>query len=221
MFKTLLAGLTATALALSAPAAQANSHQTGFDHEEVATAIFGLVVLGALAKALSSNRDDDRATIADRDGYAPPVVRDDPRRIAPDRGGLRGADGGRWFDDRGGLRGDSNPTWFDTDRRGRALGHERGRGRGHEIGRGRGHDRHRDDVVADTRAVPASCLRAVDTRFGTQHLFGRACLQDRYAGFSRLPDRCAVQVYTTSDRLRRGYDPLCLRSEGYIADNRR
>lgn len=71
----------------------------------------------------------------------------------------------------------------------------------------------------DRRVIPGDCLRHVETRFGTQRMFGRRCLQRNYHHFSSLPDRCAVRVYT-NDGPRRGYDPLCLRQQGYRSDRR-
>ncbi|MEM8536643.1 MAG: hypothetical protein AAGF56_02155 [Pseudomonadota bacterium] len=67
------------------------------------------------------------------------------------------------------------------------------------------------------RAIPASCLRDVQTRFGTQPMFGQRCLERNYAQLSRLPARCAVRVYTNNGP-RQGFDPLCLREQGYRAD---
>ncbi len=70
------------------------------------------------------------------------------------------------------------------------------------------------------RTVPYECLRTVETRFGEQRLFGRRCLERNYRHVNRLPDRCAVQLYTSRGPVR-GYDPLCLREQGYQSDRRR
>ena len=69
------------------------------------------------------------------------------------------------------------------------------------------------------RVLPHACLQTVETRFGNQRLFGQRCLERNYRHVSRLPDRCAVQLYT-SNGPRRGYDPLCLREQGYRSDRR-
>lgn len=69
------------------------------------------------------------------------------------------------------------------------------------------------------RALPHECLRAVETRFGTQRMFGQRCLERNYRHVNRLPERCAVRVYT-ADGPRRGFDPLCLREQGYRSDRR-
>lgn len=64
------------------------------------------------------------------------------------------------------------------------------------------------------RDLPRECLRSVETRFGTQRLFVQRCLERNYARANRLPERCAVRIYTT-DGPRSGFDPLCLREQGY------
>ena len=65
-----------------------NQHQqNAFNHEDVATAIFGLLLLGVVAKAIDNNRDDSRKTVAPRrDDNLYVAPRHEPRRIAPDRG---------------------------------------------------------------------------------------------------------------------------------------
>jgi len=70
------------------------------------------------------------------------------------------------------------------------------------------------------RALPRSCLRTVETRFGDQRLFGKRCLERNYQYVNSLPDRCAVRLYTT-DGPRRGFDPYCLREQGFRSDRRR
>ena len=67
--------------------------------------------------------------------------------------------------------------------------------------------------------LPRECLRNVETRFGTQRMFGKRCLERNYARVNRLPDRCAVRVYT-SNGPRRGFDPLCLREQGFRSTRR-
>mgnify|MGYP001824587687 FL=1 len=69
------------------------------------------------------------------------------------------------------------------------------------------------------RVLPRECLRTVDTRFGVQRMFDRRCLNRNYDRVNRLPDRCAVRVYTTNGP-RSGYDPLCLREQGFRATRR-
>lgn len=67
--------------------------------------------------------------------------------------------------------------------------------------------------------LPHACLRTVETRFGNQRMFGRRCLERNYRHVNRLPERCAVQIYT-SNGPRRGFDPLCLREQGFRSDRR-
>lgn len=69
------------------------------------------------------------------------------------------------------------------------------------------------------RTVPFECLQTVETRFGAQRLFGRRCLERNYRHVNQLPDRCAVRLYTTNGPVR-GYDPLCLREQGFQSDRR-
>ena len=69
------------------------------------------------------------------------------------------------------------------------------------------------------RALPQSCLRTVETRYGAQRLFGQRCLEQNYRHVNRLPDLCEIRVYTNTGP-RRGYDPLCLREQGFRSDRR-
>ncbi len=72
----------------------------------------------------------------------------------------------------------------------------------------------------NSRVIPHDCMRRVETRFGTQRMFGRRCLERNYTFVNSLPERCAVRVYTDNGP-RRGFDPLCLREQGYRSDRRR
>ncbi|MFQ1702041.1 hypothetical protein ACJ5NV_15735 [Loktanella agnita] len=72
----------------------------------------------------------------------------------------------------------------------------------------------------DRRVLPANCLRAVETRFGAQRMFVQRCMERNYAHVNNLPGRCAVRVYA-SNGPRRGFDPFCLRQEGYRIGGRR
>jgi hypothetical protein len=80
-------------------------------------------------------------------------------------------------------------------------------------------NRHRGHDQARNRDLPRECLRSVKTRFGTQRLFGQRCLERNYARVNRLPNRCAVRIYT-ADGPRRGFDPLCLREQGFWTTRR-
>jgi hypothetical protein len=79
--------------------------------------------------------------------------------------------------------------------------------------RNRGHDNNGRWVL------PGDCLRTVENRFGSQRMFEQRCLERHYRHANRLPERCAVRVFT-SDGPRNGYDPLCLREAGYRSDRR-
>lgn len=68
--------------------------------------------------------------------------------------------------------------------------------------------------------LPQECLRDVETRYGTQRLFVQRCLERNHIQVNRLPDRCAVRLFTTNGP-RNGFDPLCLREQGYTTSRRR
>lgn len=80
-------------------------------------------------------------------------------------------------------------------------------------GLGRGNSSHSQSVV------PYVCLQTIETRFGAYRLFGERCLERNYRYVNSLPERCAVRLYTANGPAR-GYDPLCLRDEGYVSDRR-
>ena len=80
-------------------------------------------------------------------------------------------------------------------------------------------NRRHDNSHNSRRVLPGSCLETVETRFGHQRLFGKRCLERNYRHASRLPDRCVVRLYT-NEGPRGGYDPLCLREQGYRSDRR-
>ena len=72
---------------------------------------------------------------------------------------------------------------------------------------------------SNNRVLPGECLQRIETRFGTQRLFGQRCLERNYRHVNQLPGRCAVRVYTRRGP-QTGYDPLCLREAGYASDRR-
>ncbi len=67
--------------------------------------------------------------------------------------------------------------------------------------------------------LPHDCVRRVETRFGNYRMFGHRCLERNYRHVNSLPARCAVRVYSNNGP-RRGFDPLCLREQGYRSDRR-
>jgi len=79
--------------------------------------------------------------------------------------------------------------------------------------------RHEERRNERHRMLPARCLQTVDTRFGPLRLFGDSCLERNYRFARDLPARCEVRIF--SDRgPRDGYDPLCLREQGYGINRR-
>ena len=87
-------------------------------------------------------------------------------------------------------------------------------------GRGNGHGWGNLNHQNNRRVLPGECLRGIETRFGTQRMFVQRCLERNYRQVNSLPARCAVRVYS-NDGPRQGFDPLCLREEGYTSDRRR
>lgn len=64
--------------------------------------------------------------------------------------------------------------------------------------------------------LPSECLREVGRN---DRIFTRNCLQRNDVRVNRLPNRCEVRVFT-GNRSRNGFDPSCLRQEGYRIDRR-
>jgi hypothetical protein len=72
-------------------------------------------------------------------------------------------------------------------------------------------------IPARARILPSSCLVDYDTGWGQGLLLGSECLSRNYRYAHLLPQQCEVDV-----RLRRrafsGFDPSCLRYEGFRLD---
>ena len=64
------------------------------------------------------------------------------------------------------------------------------------------------------RRLPRRCVENVETHWGQQRILGRDCLNQRYRHAARLPQDCAVRVFTNSGP-RNGFDLRCLRDEGF------
>ncbi|MCG3268565.1 hypothetical protein [Yoonia sp. I 8.24] len=85
-----------------------------------------------------------------------------------------------------------------------------------------------DDRVTQTRSperqptqrnqtrLPSECLREVGRN---DQIFTRNCLQRNDVRVNTLPNRCEVRVFTRNGS-RNGFDPSCLRQEGYRIDRR-
>ena len=223
MWKTMTAGVTALSLALAPVPAAAE----GFNEEDFGKFLFGLVAAVAVGNLLKSangrDDDDDRTLVHDRGlDVIPraPVVRGEGRggRIAPRDGG-HGADwrdrdariGQGWHgadDWRGGNDWRDGHGW----RGGHDWRDDRDDGYRGNRGNGLGHG-----PVTRTEILPYTCLNGVDTRFGDVRMFGRNCLRNAGVRIDRLPEECSVRVYGENG-VRNGYDPLCLRQNGYRAD---
>lgn len=72
---------------------------------------------------------------------------------------------------------------------------------------------------SNARIVPFACLRRVETRFGNPRIFTKRCLDRNYRHAANLPRRCAVRLYSNNGPVS-GFDPACLRQQGYRSDRR-
>lgn len=83
----------------------------------------------------------------------------------------------------------------------------------------RDNDWSRLNSVNSRQTLPTACLRNVETRFGTQRMYGQQCLQRNYRYVNTLPERCEVRVFGNSGP-QNGFDPTCLRTGGFTTDRR-
>lgn len=75
------------------------------------------------------------------------------------------------------------------------------------------------DLQSDGWLLPASCLRDFWVHGEQVRLFGAHCLERSYRHADRLPLACATTI-RSEGRLRTGYDPRCLRHQGYRVTDR-
>ncbi|HBS49482.1 MAG TPA: hypothetical protein DEA05_05040 [Rhodobacteraceae bacterium] len=74
---------------------------------------------------------------------------------------------------------------------------------------------HRPNLWADSCALPAQCLREHRVGCGERiTVLGARCLNRHYRHAGQLPQQCRERVWTRNG-LRQGYDPRCLRQNGY------
>ena len=69
------------------------------------------------------------------------------------------------------------------------------------------------------RILPKSCIKSHVTQQGTVKTFDKSCLQKEYRFHRRLPANCE-QTLWTSKGIRYGYEPSCLRRQGYKTSRR-
>jgi len=62
--------------------------------------------------------------------------------------------------------------------------------------------------------LPGACIETYDDQGQNRRLFAPDCLSQSFAGAADLPLTCAVTVRALN-RFSSGYDPACLRAEGY------
>lgn len=67
--------------------------------------------------------------------------------------------------------------------------------------------------------LPRECLNNFEGRFGTQRMLNRRCLLRNFPYVESLPQRCAVRVFTNNGP-RNGFDPQCLRQQGFAISRR-
>ncbi len=80
--------------------------------------------------------------------------------------------------------------------------------------------RPRGERPRDQFAVPRRCLATFQTRTGSVRMFERGCMRENYRRVAQLPRSCAVRSVTRVGA-RGGWDPQCLRDEGYYISRRR
>lgn len=79
----------------------------------------------------------------------------------------------------------------------------------------------RPAVIHTPRNVlPAACFRRVDTWDGRVGLFGKRCLERRYAHIDSLPRQCRTRLESDRGEVRRGFSARCLRHYGYRMSSR-
>lgn len=66
------------------------------------------------------------------------------------------------------------------------------------------------------RQVPLECLETFTTQTGQVRTFEKSCMYRNYAHYKRLPQNCERTLWT-SVGLRYGYEPQCLRQNGFRA----
>lgn len=193
MFKTLIAGVTAVALTVtSAGAASAQE----FNEDDFGKFLFGLVAAAALGTFISNQRDDDDHDEADWD-----------------RGGRIGGFEPRALPDHRAPVVNNSPRWDGYINPPRS---DRPRTHAPRVNQPRSHA---PRPRANAALLPRQCLRNIETRFGNTRMFTQRCLNRNYRHVDTLPNRCAVRVYGTQG-VRQGYDPLCLRQQGFRAARR-
>jgi len=74
--------------------------------------------------------------------------------------------------------------------------------------------------VRPRKVLPAACFKRVDTWDGRVGLFGRRCLERRYAHMDSLPRQCRTRIETGQGKVRRGFSARCLRHHGYRMSSR-
>ena len=65
--------------------------------------------------------------------------------------------------------------------------------------------------------LPRECLRTFESGYGTKtRMFGRKCMKTHYSYTNDLPRECKTRIWGPTGE-RRGFNPQCLRRQGYRA----
>ncbi len=73
-------------------------------------------------------------------------------------------------------------------------------------------------IPARARVLPSACLQDVRTRDGSTVILGVECLSRSYRYAHLLPESCEVDLRTRRREWVTGFDPRCLRREGFRLD---
>ncbi len=75
------------------------------------------------------------------------------------------------------------------------------------------------EKAAARTILPRECLTVADTRYGAQTLYERDCMKKKSEFVRALPRECGVQIIGRNGPIR-GWDPQCLRDEGFRTNRR-
>lgn len=73
-----------------------------------------------------------------------------------------------------------------------------------------GQPRHAQNI----HVLPSQCFASYQTGYGAVRMFVRSCMRENYRQVAQLPFECTVRALTTEGP-RNGWDPKCLRENGY------
>ncbi len=83
----------------------------------------------------------------------------------------------------------------------------------------RGNNNHVNAPRHGRNVLPRACIHPIETRYGTHRVFTRHCLNRNGINVDALPRRCAVQLLNKDGNARYGFDPTCMRDQGFAIRN--